>query len=315
MFISVIVPIFNAEKTIYECLKSIDSKMNNYEVILVDDGSTDNTANIIAEFIKNKNNFIYIYQENNGVSVARNSGIRKSKGDYLLFLDADDYIINFDKILNYDFKGDICIFSYRKRVQNFFNKPKIAKKSNVISLKEFSQNFYYKYDYLLNYVWGRLIKRSIVEENNILFDSNYNFSEDSLFFSEVLKFSNSIKIDNICTINYNNTYSHDKLSTVNPDKIVKNFEVVFKILKNIKVDNKYSARYYFRNFEQYYFVTNTFPRYLEFNSIPRKYLKISKYVSNKNYRALEKYMNNRKIKFDRLLKIKNSVKKVFGIIK
>lgn len=95
MKFSIIVPIYNVENYILKCLESINNQSyTNYEVILVNDGSPDNSARIIKKFIKDKNNFKYYNKENGGLSDARNYGLQYCTGDYLLFLDSDDYISN-----------------------------------------------------------------------------------------------------------------------------------------------------------------------------------------------------------------------------
>ena len=92
--ISVIVPAYNAEKYIIECLNSIENQTyQNVEIIVVDDGSTDNTYTVVEEYAKNRNNIILFHQENGGVCAARNKGIEISSGEYITFLDADDYFL------------------------------------------------------------------------------------------------------------------------------------------------------------------------------------------------------------------------------
>lgn len=90
---SIIVPAYNTEKYIDKCLDSIFSNTyKNFEVIIVNDGSTDKTESIIKKYIKKYDNIIYIKQKNMGLSMARNNGIKKATGDYLLFIDSDDYV-------------------------------------------------------------------------------------------------------------------------------------------------------------------------------------------------------------------------------
>ncbi len=92
--ISVIIPIYNAEKYLEECLESVyrqTMEESQYEIVAVDDGSTDGSREICKKY-ENKENFQYIYQENAGVSRARNHGIQQAKGKYLLFLDSDDFL-------------------------------------------------------------------------------------------------------------------------------------------------------------------------------------------------------------------------------
>ena len=89
--ISVVMPVYNAENTIAECIKSVlRSLQDSDELIIVDDGSADNTANICKDYAYSNNNIIYIYQSNKGTFSARLTGLKYSKGEYISFIDADD---------------------------------------------------------------------------------------------------------------------------------------------------------------------------------------------------------------------------------
>lgn len=93
MKFSIIIPVYNTEEYIKECLKSVKKQtFKNYEVIIVNDGSTDNSKETIEKLIKNNSNFNLYTKENEGLSSARNYGVKKAKGEYLIFLDSDDYI-------------------------------------------------------------------------------------------------------------------------------------------------------------------------------------------------------------------------------
>lgn len=95
MKFSLIIPVYNIEKYILKCLTSIyKQNYNNYEVIIVNDGSLDNSEKIINDFIKDKKQFKLYTKVNGGLSDARNYGVTKAKGDYLIFIDGDDYIEN-----------------------------------------------------------------------------------------------------------------------------------------------------------------------------------------------------------------------------
>ncbi|MDR4508578.1 MAG: glycosyltransferase [Candidatus Brocadiaceae bacterium] len=95
--ISIVVPVYNKEKYIYECIDSILSQtFNNFELILIDDGSPDNCGQICDEYSKKDDRIIVIHQQNKGHSCARNTGIHASKGKHLMFVDADDYLYDLD---------------------------------------------------------------------------------------------------------------------------------------------------------------------------------------------------------------------------
>ena len=83
MLLSIIIPVYNSHKYILDCLKSCNIDSNRYEVIIINDGSTDESENIILNYIMDKEQYIYHYQNNSGVSTARNKGIEIAKGDYL----------------------------------------------------------------------------------------------------------------------------------------------------------------------------------------------------------------------------------------
>ncbi len=93
MKFSIVVPVYNVENYIIKCLESINKQSyDNYEVIIVNDGSTDNSEALIKKYIEDKNKFKYYKKENGGLSDARNFGVKYITGDYLLFVDSDDYI-------------------------------------------------------------------------------------------------------------------------------------------------------------------------------------------------------------------------------
>lgn len=93
--ISVIIPVYNAEKTIRRCLESImSSEYEEYEVVVVDDGSTDNSASILFEYANRDRRVKIINQPNSGPSIARNKGLELAEGEIIAFVDSDDYVRN-----------------------------------------------------------------------------------------------------------------------------------------------------------------------------------------------------------------------------
>ena len=91
--ISVIVPVYNTQDYLDKCLTSIiNQTYKNIEIIIIDDGSTDNSKEVIKKYMNNDNRIIYYYQKNSGVGIARNKGIDMSRGNYIAFIDSDDYI-------------------------------------------------------------------------------------------------------------------------------------------------------------------------------------------------------------------------------
>ena len=97
MQLSIVIPVFNGKEFVARALESVVNYRGlsncNYEIICINDGSTDGTENVLLDYVNNYDNVKYIQQNNKGLGGARNTGINHSKGDYILFLDADDYIL------------------------------------------------------------------------------------------------------------------------------------------------------------------------------------------------------------------------------
>lgn len=164
--ISVIVPCFNSEETIETCIKSIfDQTISVFEIICIDDGSTDNTLKLLY-FLQDKSpsniNFIILEQSNSGPSSARNNGILKSTGNWIAFLDSDDYWINTKIQLSIQF---IDYYPNTKLLSSLNLKASYIKiEFNRLLLKNY---------FITSSV---LVRREIILKN--LFDSSQKFSED-----------------------------------------------------------------------------------------------------------------------------------------
>ncbi len=93
--VSVIIPVYNAEKYLRECLDSVLTQtFEGFELLLINDGSTDNSGSICEEYAKSDSRVVVFHKKNNGVSAARNTGIDKSNGKFIVFVDSDDYVEN-----------------------------------------------------------------------------------------------------------------------------------------------------------------------------------------------------------------------------
>lgn len=192
--ISVIIPVYNAEKYLEKCLKNvINQTYKNIEIILINDGSIDNSG-IICDEYKNKDNRIKVFHtKNNGVSAARNLGIENSKGDYIIFIDADDYIeLNaFEEILTKNNNYDFITFSYYKLMKDdkicYDNRNKIEILKKEEALIKIMDDRYFQ-----GFACNKLFKRSIIIENKLYFDENIKINEDLLFCVNFLEKSSAI---------------------------------------------------------------------------------------------------------------------------
>lgn len=204
--ISIIIPLFNCEKTIKKCIDSIICQKTSvkYEIILVDDGSTDNTVSVVNNIIYKLNNTKLICQQNRGAGAARNKALQYAKGDYLLFIDSDDYLSNDSlNIINIELQKkenlDILIFMYRyyddkncifKKMsqRDYYTYYDLSLDNRLFSFKEFPQLLE-----CISYPWNKLYRRVFVEENNLIFSETIVHNDIFFNISNIIK-AKKIKI-------------------------------------------------------------------------------------------------------------------------
>lgn len=173
MKISVIVPIYNVENYLDSCLESIkNQEFTDFEVLMINDGSTDCSKDICLSYEENDSRFHYFYQENGGLSVARNHGIREAKGDYVCFVDSDDMIdrqylnILYENIIAYH--GDMSFGYFKKFYGNQIEQGFIDQNPHCMDKEEAYQRLTivgenYKSTNMI-VAWNKLIRRKIIQE-------------------------------------------------------------------------------------------------------------------------------------------------------
>ena len=229
MLISIIVPVFNAQNYIEKCIKSIICQTYiDWELLLVDDGSTDSSYEICKKYINKKINVFH--KNNGGVSSARNYGLKKSKGDYIVFIDADDYVDkNYLKNLYDNIRdNDLVVSGYKEVYSNGkVNKRNFGKKDMTM---EYIKN---KFDelYLSNFLnspFNKLYKKSLI---NCTFNENQILGEDLLFNLQYIKNCKHIISINNTDYNYviNNTSATNKYNS----KAIYNLLFIKKELENM----------------------------------------------------------------------------------
>lgn len=186
--ISVIIPIYNVEKYLEKCLKSVVKQtLKDIEIICINDGSTDKSLEILKNFAQNDNRIKIINQKNSGPSIARNKGIKCAQGEYVSFIDSDDYIdLDFlEKLYNsakkYD--ADIAVGGI-KRIRKY--KWKYHLKINTSEVTENIDRKFLICDVPDKcYVWNKIYKLSELNKNNLMFEENVYF-EDRCFTAQAL---------------------------------------------------------------------------------------------------------------------------------
>ena len=187
--ISIIIPAYNVEQYLTACLSSIEQQTyQNFEVILIDDGSIDSTGAMCDTVATKDDRFKVIHQKNQGVSVARNKGIEKARGEYIAFIDSDDKITP-EYLSSFSLKNDIEIQGhviYENNIQRsvIYSKRKVQKDvAKVFCLGPFNSA-----------VWGKIFKTSIIKDNKIVFPVNLCFSEDTIFLLQYIKHCKTLAV-------------------------------------------------------------------------------------------------------------------------
>lgn len=195
--VSVIIPVYNCEKLIKRAVESVIGQPDSdkYQIILVDDGSTDNSGFICDELQNTFLNVTAFHQKNAGVSAARNVGIEHAEGEWLSFLDSDDYFLDgfFDEMLSGESADLICCsFTGNSYTSDFFAKYFEEKIYNKF---EFEKTLYplMADGFKFFQCWNKLYKRNIVEENNIRFPVGVSFGEDMMFVYNYVKCIDNFK--------------------------------------------------------------------------------------------------------------------------
>ena len=207
---------YNCEVTLKRCLDSILSQTyEEYEVILIDDGSIDKTSKICERYTKKYKNFLYFYQENSGPSSARLNGVHKANNEFVMFVDADDYIdSNYLKKLVTEFKVGYINGANYKIINNNNGSENIFKRESV-DIKSAIPNIFNKK--IGGYTWGYLFEKSKIKDS--YFDLKIKFMEDTLFLlNYLIDFKGFNFIDGVY---YNYVYNTDSLSK-NTDRIIEN---------------------------------------------------------------------------------------------
>ena len=209
--ISIIVPIYNVENYLRQCLDSIVAQTyQNFECLLINDGSPDNSADICREYVSKDSRFRYFEKENGGVSSARNLGIEHSKGEYITFIDSDDWVdsdyleVLYNSLV--DERADIAISTYKRfemgdncwyvhAFQRGYDKKVFTNKKlmdELLSLDGFDNSY--------RFVSGKLVHRNMLE--NIAFNVATPYGEDMEFWFKIYMISDKVVYVNKETYNY-----------------------------------------------------------------------------------------------------------------
>lgn len=207
MKFSVVIPIYNVEHYLEDCLNSVlDQTFEDWEAVCVNDGSTDGSAALLEKYAKRDPRFVILTQKNGGLSAARNTGIKAAKGDYVFFLDSDDWLEpnaleTISEFLNGE---DMLCFSGRRyfEVTKTFNPADQLKETTYeTGMAYYNDNALLHRDFAFVCVVLRAYKRSLFMDNGLRFKEGI-YHEDNLFTPIACYYAKSVRVINACLYDY-----------------------------------------------------------------------------------------------------------------
>lgn len=244
--ITVIVPVYNVEKYLRQCLESIvQQSYKNIEVIMVDDGSTDESGAVCEEYASSYKNFFVLHQKNAGLGMARNGGLQKAKGKYVMFLDSDDYIDpDHIEVLYTHIKekqADVCKGGFRKVKDNGTVTFERKYSNEFFEGKDVAERFLPrligsapdKKDSFEMSVWSSLYKMSYICQNGLKFPSERELiSEDLVFNIEYMQYAKNVCV--VSEVGYNYRINTESLTKhYQPDKFERYIKLYMYVRKRL----------------------------------------------------------------------------------
>ena len=238
MKISVIVPVYNAEKFLNKCIESVVRQAyTNWELLLIDDGSADNSAEIMNAACKKDARIRKFHQKNAGPGIARNKGIEVATGDYVVFLDADDYIDpEYFSLLVQNREKDVVFVD----VDQVTEDGRLLKKEAMSAYKHWKKEKILRSQMTGKIPWGgvrKAVKRELIIKNHIQY-SKHNIGEEALYSFRVLKEAKSVGfIDKSVYFYVNHENSQSKLVMDDP------WGPVVKCIRDYLMENQLYGQY------------------------------------------------------------------------
>lgn len=240
--ISVIIPVYNKEKYIGRCIKSIeDQTYDNVEIIIVNDGSTDNSGKLCDSYARANRNIKVIHQDNSGVSEARNRGLKCVTGDYVMFADADDYLeptmleVLYKTATNNEVELAICGY---KTVTNGNVIKEITENSGLYTLEEFIKIITkWRVNPLIGSPCNKIIRRELITDNDIQFYKDVIYAEDFDFIIRLLARVDKVAVTRECLYSYDLDVpnSLSKINTLDANELWINQQRIINDCKKLQI--------------------------------------------------------------------------------
>ena len=235
--VSIIVPVYNVELYLKHCLDSlVNQTLKDIEIICVNDGSTDNSLSILEEYAQKYSVIKVIDKENGGISSARNIAISQAKGEYLGFVDSDDWVDldYFEKLYNTakKYNSDIACAGYKRQRPN---RAKIVDKlneeifTNDINIKLKLANIPAH-----NYVWNKIYKTSVWQEKNFAFETGRNHEDMIISLKLLNEFESFVSVPNTY---YNYRFTNTSIVTQRSVQLTKDYKFAIKLMQRYADEN------------------------------------------------------------------------------
>lgn len=309
---SIIVPVYNVERYISRCIDSIlKQTIQDFELILIDDGSPDNSGNICDEYAQLDNRIVVVHQENKGVSAARNKGLDIAKGKYIVFVDSDDEVTSdyLECMDNSD--ADLVISGVKKIGSNGKVQHCLAYSTLYINDIENSTISKMISDKSINFIYAKRYKKKIIDLENISFPNDMELAEDTLFCAKYTCACQTIEyVDAVSYVYYK--YNVGTLSSFDSQFMLK-MEIankrILKVLSEKFPDISKSIEWQNRCWNYFYY--SIFYILREWDVSIKKKAKVLQQIFNaKEYRKFEKdldiFMKDDSKTIRNMLKLRNA---------
>ena len=251
--VSIIIPVYNVEKYVEKCIYSVlNQTYKNIEIVIVNDGSIDNSSSLIEKIIKEDKRIIYINQRNKGISESRNIGIKKASGKFIAFVDSDDWLEEsfIERLIENAKEYDLVISSYYKeftigKERRFLNISGVYSSSfiqrRIVGLLDSELSDPSQADSLVT-IWAKLYKKDIIDDNSIEFISlkKIGTAEDLLFNLAYLEYTNKVYVIDEPLYHYRKDNTESLTTTYKKDLFnnwINLFNEIYKVIefKNEKI--------------------------------------------------------------------------------
>ena len=259
MKFSIILPVYNVEKYIRKCLESVvKQSYTDYELIVVNDGSKDNSGAICDEFSKKYSNITVLHIPNGGVSHARNVALSKAKGEYVWFIDSDDYLEpdSLQLLATYvDAHTDLDLLIFDANVVDEEGKHIEKLESNLPCEKAFDFDSQRKLLFANTSLWNRIYRMDIIKNEALAFEEKITIAEDLLFNYKYLLKANKIYYEKYALYYYVQRQNSAMTGAGKNKDVQKVFELLIQYYKEKELYTKYRDEIEYLAIYHYYLVT------------------------------------------------------------